>query len=430
MEGLETGFDDFTIDMGKYEVKQVREWDRMWKVETGGSIDCCPLIYDDKVYFGSMNHSIHCIDAVTGELIWKYRARDRVGAASPIEKNGIIYIGSYDRNMYALDALMGRLVWKFRTEGMIHPTGVIKDGTLYFGSYDRNFYALDAATGALKWKFRTYGKILCDPTVFENTIIIGSYDRNFYCLDAGTGQLVWKLTAEKEVVNAGGFAVLHGHVYMFAFDNIVRKVDARTGAVIWKKRIGQYGFTCGTVIHEDMLLVPSEDGILFAMDLDGNVLWKFSTTKPLGTPAVYNGKIYFTCEDFNFYCISMEGKLVWKFRTQEMNWWKPSFLRGNVYFGSYDCHFYCLDAETGRLAWKFRTEGSPSKYPPPYEQFEIELKIPESEVREEAREKRYDFGVADEEESPDFYKSRITYQVSTQYASKGKYQKDSDEEEF
>jgi outer membrane protein assembly factor BamB len=424
------GFDDFTVDIGEYEVKQVREWDRMWRIETGGSIDTRPLIYDNKVYFGSYNHNLYCLDVRTGKLLWKYKTRDRIGNASPVEHDGIIYVGSYDKNMYAFDARTGGLIWKFKTEGRIHCNAAIKNDTVYFSSYDRNFYALDARTGALRWKFRTYACVLCDPTFFGDMVIFGSYDRNFYCLDLETGRLIWKLTAEREIVNAGGFAIKDGCIYLCAFDNLVRKVDIKTGSVLWKKRFGQYGLTCGTVIYNDMLLVASEDGVLYAMDLDGNVAWKFATTKPIGRPAVWNERIYFTCEDFNLYCLSLEGKVVWKFRTQEMNWWEPTLWEGRVYFGSYDCHFYVLEAETGDLVWKFRTEGSPSNYPPPYDQFEVELKIPESEVSEESKEKRYDFGTSEEEETSDFYKSRITYQVSTQYASKGKYQVDSKEEEF
>jgi hypothetical protein len=34
------------------------------------------------------------------------------------------------------------------------------------------------------------------------------------------------------------------------------------------------------------------------------------------------------------------------------------------------------------------------------------------------------------EQNVSAYKSRITYQISTQYAAKGKYQVDSEEEEF
>ena len=52
------------------------------------------------------------------------------------------------------------------------------------------------------------------------------------------------------------------------------------------------------------------------------------------------------------------------------------------------------------------------------------------EVEEEKREKRYEFGLTEEDDNTSQYQSRITYQMTTQYASKGKYKVDSSEEEF
>jgi hypothetical protein len=91
---------------------------------------------------------------------------------------------------------------------------------------------------------------------------------------------------------------------------------------------------------------------------------------------------------------------------------------------------YVVDTSTHELVWKFRTEGSPSILPPPYESFEIEMKIPKSEVEEEVVKKTYDLNLGEEEDGTSAYKSRITYQISTQYSAKGKYQIDSDEEAF
>jgi len=60
----------------------------------------------------------------------------------------------------------------------------------------------------------------------------------------------------------------------------------------------------------------------------------------------------------------------------------------------------------------------------------LQLKIPKIS-REEGRKKSYEINITGESEGiGSFYKSRITYQVSTQYREKGKYQIDTDEEAF
>ncbi|MBN2330867.1 MAG: PQQ-binding-like beta-propeller repeat protein [Candidatus Aenigmarchaeota archaeon] len=429
MEEQSRGFDEFSVEMGSFEMRKVKKFDRLWKITTGGSIDQWPLVHEDRVYFGSLNHVFHCVDAGTGQLVWKYMARDRIGISSPSASDGIVYIGSYDQNMYALNASSGELVWKFFTRGEILSSPVVWDGAVYFGSRDKLIYALDAKTGDLLWKFKTMGEILSDATVHEGKIIIGSYDRYLYCLDGKTGDLVWKLRTDQEVVNSSQFAIVEGCMYLSSFDNNLRLVDLKSGREVWKKRLAQYGMSCGTVAHEGLLLVPSRDGNMFGLDLAGNVKWKFTTTKPVGTPVVHNGRVYFTSEDMNFYCLDLHGRLAWKRKTQDMTWWKPAFWYNLVYFGSYDCHFYACDSATGDLVWKFRTQGQPSSGPGPYDAFELSVVTPKEVVREDRR-KEYNAALAEEGDADaHFYKSRITYQTSTQYQSRGgKYQVDSDEE--
>ena len=109
-------------------------------------------------------------------------------------------------------------------------------------------------------------------------------------------------------------------------------------------------------------------------------------------------------------------------------WWKAAISGGVVYFSSYDCNLYAVDVNTRKLLWKFRCSGSPSYLPPANDEYEVEILIPKDEVDADVREKRYDIGFVDDDETAGAYKSKITYRMSTQYASKGKYQVDSDEE--
>jgi outer membrane protein assembly factor BamB len=420
-EGSSSSFDDFSVEMADFEVKKVKKFDRIFTVTEGGSIDTYPLVADGRIFFGSHNKNVYCLDQKTGKPIWKFRARDSTGISSPILWEGKIYIGSYDHNLYALDSVSGEMVWKFATRRAIVCCPAIRNGVVYFGSVDQNLYAVDARTGEMKWKFWTSGEVCSDPTFFGDTVIFGSYDKNLYCLKAATGQLVWKLGTSQDIFNTADFAIRDGFMYFASFDNLLRKVDARTGAVVWKKKVCQYGVTCGTVIHRDTLYLPVEDGNMMAFDLDGNLLWKFQTKKPIGVPTIEGDRLFFTAEDQNLYCLSLDGKLIWKFKTFEMNWWRPAVVNGVVYFGSYDCNFYALDAATGALIWKFRAEGSPSKVAPPYTQFELEVKIPESEVKEEKNERYNVFEMDAEKGGGAFYKSRIIYGGSSRYREKGSY---------
>ena len=417
-------FDDFSIEIEEYEVKKTGRFDRIWNVTEGGSMAQLPLVYDGKLYFGSFNHNVYCLDAASGKLNWKFKAHDRVGVASPTAGDGMIYIGSYDQNMYALGSGTGEMQWRFRTMGKITTCAVVVDGVLCFGSCDKNFYGLDASTGMLLWKFRTMGRITSDPTVYGGLVLFGSCDKNFYCVDMKTGALVWKYRTEDEIVNSGKFAINDGCIYLTSMDNNVHKLRLSDGLLVWKKRMASYGLCCSTTTDGAHIFVPSDDGNLFKIDFNGNVLWKFSTTKPLGVAAIHMDSLYFTSEDMNLYCLSKSGELRWKFKAQELNWWGVAGSGDLVFFCSYDCHMYALDARTGRLVWKFRTVGSPSYIPPHNDMYEAVVKIPETEAVA-VIEKKYDMPISDDSGGSVTYKSRITYQLSTQYSSRGKYRIDS-----
>jgi outer membrane protein assembly factor BamB len=56
------------------------------------------------------------------------------------------------------------------------------------------------------------------------------------------------------------------------------------------------------------------------------------------------------------------GKLRWKFATGDVVHSSPAIAGGVVYFGSFDSWLYALDAATGTLKWKFKTGEDKTNY--------------------------------------------------------------------
>jgi len=431
MEESIFSFDEFSVEMEDFEVRRTRKHDRMWVVEKGGSICHIPLIHDGVVYFGSLNYMHYAVDTSNGKMLWRYKTEGILLESYPCYWDGKVYFGSFDYNMYCLDAKTGKFLWKFKTFGEINSPPNVANGRLYFGSRDQNLYCVDADTGRLVWKFRTMDEVQSFPEIYDGKVLFGSFDKNFYCLNAETGMLLWKFQTQGEVYILSRILVHDGIVYFPSFDNNIRAVRIDDGKLVWKFRTGYYGCVCSPVLYKNKLYVTSRDGNLFVLSLDGKELWRFVRKDPISIPEVVNDKIYFGCEDQNLYCIDLKGRILWKFRTEGAVWLKPVSFDGKILFTCWDCHVYVVDAESGKLIWKFRTEGEPSPFPPPYDTFELVMKkTAETGVRGNEEKKKYDLNITDEQKGTSAYKSRVTYQVSTHYREKGKYQKDSDEEEF
>jgi hypothetical protein len=131
-----------------------------------------PVAMGDKMFVGSSrNDSVTALHTETGQELWRFYAEGPVRFA-PVACQGKVYIGSDDGHLYCLDAATGSVLWRFhggpsnrkllgngRLVSMWPVRGgpVLADGTVYFAAgvfpvMGIFVYALDAETGAIEWK--------------------------------------------------------------------------------------------------------------------------------------------------------------------------------------------------------------------------------------------------------------------------------------
>ena len=74
------------------------ELELLWKYKTGGPVASSPAVVNGKVYFGSDDYHLYCLD-IYGNLLWKYKTGSYVDS-SPAVVNGKVYFGSNDGTIY------------------------------------------------------------------------------------------------------------------------------------------------------------------------------------------------------------------------------------------------------------------------------------------------------------------------------------------
>ncbi|MCA9013904.1 MAG: PQQ-binding-like beta-propeller repeat protein [Planctomycetaceae bacterium] len=125
-----------------------------------------------KAYFGSsVDHQMRCVDLQSGKVLWRFFTGGPIRLA-PTFSNSKIYFGSDDGFVYCLDAATGKEIWKLRAglnEEMIIARGemvsrwpvrtsiLIDDGIAYFGAgifphENIYLYAVNADSGKVVWK--------------------------------------------------------------------------------------------------------------------------------------------------------------------------------------------------------------------------------------------------------------------------------------
>lgn len=84
---------------------------------------------------------VQAVNINTGKEIWKFKTISIVWS-SPFIDNNKVYIGSQEGVMYCLDLLTGKMITSFQADGKIFTSPVISDSLLYFGTDAGSMYAL------------------------------------------------------------------------------------------------------------------------------------------------------------------------------------------------------------------------------------------------------------------------------------------------
>ena len=155
---------------GSSSVEVTTNLKRVWQKKLGGRLSA-PIIAAGKLFIASVDtHTLHALDAKTGNLLWSYTAGGRIDSP-PTYYKGLTLFGSADGYVYAVRANDGVLAWRFRgapvdrrmmaweqleSAWRVHGSVLVHDGVLYCTA-GRNMYIdgglrllrLDPVTGKL-----------------------------------------------------------------------------------------------------------------------------------------------------------------------------------------------------------------------------------------------------------------------------------------
>ncbi|NLG51686.1 MAG: PQQ-like beta-propeller repeat protein, partial [Chloroflexi bacterium] len=144
---------------------------------------------------------------------------------------------------------------------------------------------------------------------------------------------------------------------------------------VWYRPIEPYINPKTQVIAANGLLYISTAGGLYALDAEnGDVAWVYPTELPLGhSPTVVGNILYVGGYDRKIYAINavpdlstlprqqgyrINNQTIWVFDEAEAGFeTNPLVVDGRLYAGNRDGHLYALNAATGELLWKFKTDG-------------------------------------------------------------------------
>lgn len=217
-----------------------------------------PVVFQGKVFFGSMNHWIIAVDEQgTGDLKtqvkWVYKTGDVVLSTGAINtranQDPRIVFGSYDGNVRSFlttasgeggnncHGVMHTPSWTFEVPTIVdaqtqdeqvskvHSSPAAAGDKIFFGANNGKMYGIRADNGQRIWE-TSAGNVLQpvtgSPAVANGIVVVGSEDKNVYWFNADNGTILKKFATQSAVDTGPAIegdrafvAARDGTLYMF-----------------------------------------------------------------------------------------------------------------------------------------------------------------------------------------------------------------------
>lgn len=197
------------------------------------------------------------------------------------------------------------------------------DGEVAYVASGTQVYAVNLVNGTEKWRFpaESDNKITfyAPPALTDDgQLIVGGYNSLLYSLNPENGQQNWD----------------------------------------WDGADPSQLYVAGPLVAGEQIYAPSSDKNMYALDMNGSLLWTFTTEDALwGTPAADGEVVFLPGMDHSVYALNAQtGRLVWKTDPLGGSVASNPTLNpdGQLYVGTFNNELLSLDSENGQILWRMQ----------------------------------------------------------------------------
>ena len=284
-----------------------------------GGCNTTPTIDNGKVYTVSKTGKVFCLNADTGEIIWKwnlpYKKPEWGFACSPVIVDDLVVFNAGTAGI-ALDKDSADIVWKSEDgkSGYASAVPFEKEGVKYIASFGKDSIQLvetltGKVTASYKWKTR-YDINAADPVISGDEFLITSgYGHGVILLKLGAEGLdkVWQ--NKKMRSKMSGPVLIDGYLYGFDGSQLVC-MDWKTGNRMWVEKSPKEGSLSAA---GDKLIVLGETGTLSIVQATPERYQEISSAEILSgrcwtMPVLANGRIYARNAKGHLVCVDVQKK--------------------------------------------------------------------------------------------------------------------------
>lgn len=271
-------------DMGYLTAYALKDGKALWRFQSGKRIVGTPAVSEGIVVFGPADCKIYGLNAQNGNLLWTVETSEPVLGAVTID-NGTAYIGASDHTFRAINTCNGEIKWTFTgVKGYIETKPLVTDSKVIFGAWDNTLYALNKADGRELWKWTGgltrmhFSPAAVWPVAAEGKVFITDPQRAMTAIEIETGNTVWR-TFQSMVRETIGLSEDGERIYSKTMNDSIVCYSTKGSHPheLWASNVGfGYEHAPSMQVEKDGIVFGStKEGLIFALEAKtGKVLWK------------------------------------------------------------------------------------------------------------------------------------------------------------
>ncbi|HEX4348337.1 MAG TPA: PQQ-binding-like beta-propeller repeat protein [Vicinamibacterales bacterium] len=248
----------FSIDGARLVAYQLTSGTERWIVPANPQSK--PAVSDSMVFVAEPD-AIRALRQADGSEAWSVPLAEPL-AAPLVWDNGWLVAANATGRVMAFRATDGREIWRRELGAAIRATPALAADRVYVAPTDGDLVSMLVTSGEVVWQ-RRLGGPATSILALDDRVFAGSSDNYFYAVGAKHGEVLWRVRTGGDVIGAA--ALDDKHVYFVSLDNILRALDRRTGAQIWKRALPVRP-TSGPVLVGTSLVVLGLDPTLHVFE--------------------------------------------------------------------------------------------------------------------------------------------------------------------
>ena len=122
----------------------------MWTFEANAEINSCANFYQENVLFGSQDATLYCLNAASGELVWKFEIQDQI-RCSPTLVEGRAFLAGCDGQLHIVDVDEGTGLSSVPINAPTGVTPAVQGSYAYFGTEAGEMFCVDWKQSNVVW---------------------------------------------------------------------------------------------------------------------------------------------------------------------------------------------------------------------------------------------------------------------------------------